>query len=902
MVNAFPGINNLDFHPNWLDEWFTSEIAVTKPDAEANDITVTLADVLKSVASKQVSLQEPLKILSVWPQYFRGFRQFEKPITFDGDLVVLDGRNSSGKTSVTEALEFLLTGRLERRERNDQGNAKELENCIQCQLRPDDEKTWVEGQFLKLDGSIVQIRRVLTADYGPVGTSRCSSDFYEDGTLLSSEEEREFLEKHFASDAPLLMQHTLREFVHSDPKARRNYFERLLMMDEITLLINKAVISNARLAEFPPPSGREQLDNLKEFVNYFSNSASKAAHKTLINDPSSIDGSLQIWAINEFDCVTDKCIDLEKSIDAVRAEQVSAQKAKFPLLHKLKPQKLIDESLEEALSLESVKSDYKAYKGAVSSLQTANDAAKAFGEIEILLAPVIQSLIDAELIGQDVASQECPLCESVESLEQGRVSTILSVKPATDAVSTAKVLTTKSTQTIVSRINLVEKLLVQLVPNLVADDDWQDAITKAPSELTDVVKAAKTAIDHAAEICKAIREKLTEFKLLDIPAYTTVAEVDKHLEPVVNSIGEELGTILEAGKIVSGAIQKLETEIGNLAIDSKDYAARKIWLDLAEKREDLTKDLIWEKSKIVVQKRLEADRKFLMDVRQSTVEEKRKVFSTGMSEIWQLLRQDTYSSFKEIFIPPASGKGFDVSIQVLATLDDKIRRIDVDALKVFSESQTNVLGIAAFITRALAMGHKFIILDDPVQSMDEDHFKTMARDLLKTLLGKELQVVVLTHNDTFARNISFSHHENEKYLTQEMKHSRKNGCTVIEGNRRVSERLKLAKDRAEDGDMAEAWRFIRISLERYYTLIKTKFEAGFDPMTWRDMTVEFMWGNGGVGVIMETKGPEGCSDRLKEIYSETHASAHDKGADGLTDVINACTFIRSLFKPLGVHD
>ena len=73
--------------------------------------------------------------------------------------------------------------------------------------------------------------------------------------------------------------------------------------------------------------------------------------------------------------------------------------------------------------------------------------------------------------------------------------------------------------------------------------------------------------------------------------------------------------------------------------------------------------------------------------------------------------------------------------------------------------QVNALGIAAFVTRSKLLGHKMLIFDDPVQSMDEEHFKTFAKDVLTHVLSEGFQVIILTHNDVFARDISHCHYD-----------------------------------------------------------------------------------------------------------------------------------------------
>ena len=175
------------------------------------------------------------------------------------NFIVIEGRNSSGKTSLAEALEWLFSGSLSRRESSDAGNARELEDCVANQFRPADVDTWVSASFaLTTEGENVQefvLRRLLTKDYGSTSTAACKSVLFYDDEELTPEYERKVLDRFLAGVPPLLMQHTLRDFVQGEPKVRREYFERLLRLDELTELIRDAVVTDDRAADFSSPSG-----------------------------------------------------------------------------------------------------------------------------------------------------------------------------------------------------------------------------------------------------------------------------------------------------------------------------------------------------------------------------------------------------------------------------------------------------------------------------------------------------------------------------------------------------------------------------------------------------------------------------------------------------------------------
>ena len=258
--------------------------------------------------------------------------------------------------------------------------------------------------------------------------------------------------------------------------------------------------------------------------------------------------------------------------------------------------------------------------------------------------------------------------------------------------------------------------------------------------------------------------------------------------------------------------------------------------------------------------------------------------------------------FSNLHVPEPKGKGFPVVLEVKATLNDGVETREIDALKVFSESQVNALGVAAFVTRSKLLGHDFLIFDDPVQSMDEDHFKTFARDVLPPILDEGRQVIIFTHNETFARDVSYWHHERSDYVTLKVRMSQKDGCVVDEGNRRVSERLRNAETLAKEGDFKESWIRVRFAIERLYTISRIKYgPSNFVPDSWRDQTVEYMWNDGGVGIIITGIDPN-AGKRLKEILGMTVGGAHDKGESGLTDLMGATKFLRELGSRMKVSD
>jgi hypothetical protein len=189
-VHAYPGSQSED--DSWLDSWFITRTNGHFNQTISPDDKILVHKTFPTVT--QGMLAEPIRLKSVEPHYFRGFREIQQPINFNGYLVVFEGRNSSGKTSLAEALEWLFTGRLSRREGKDLGSARELENCISNEFRPENDKTWVKTTLesqKKEETESFTLCRVLKSDYGTTLESKCFSVLLKDDIELSPNEEQQ---------------------------------------------------------------------------------------------------------------------------------------------------------------------------------------------------------------------------------------------------------------------------------------------------------------------------------------------------------------------------------------------------------------------------------------------------------------------------------------------------------------------------------------------------------------------------------------------------------------------------------------------------------------------------------------------------------------------------------------
>ena len=137
-----------DEEDDWLESWFLNRTQLHCASHIPEGEQVVPIE-LEATHAPKLGQRPGLRLVSIRPHYFRGYKALLGPIDLTGSLIVIEGKNSSGKTSLAEALEFLFRGSLSRREEHGEGNPEELENCIENQLRPSDESTFVEAAFVK---------------------------------------------------------------------------------------------------------------------------------------------------------------------------------------------------------------------------------------------------------------------------------------------------------------------------------------------------------------------------------------------------------------------------------------------------------------------------------------------------------------------------------------------------------------------------------------------------------------------------------------------------------------------------------------------------------------------------------------------------------------------------------
>jgi len=194
----------------------------------------------------------PCRISKLEIQGFRSFGRDAQTLEFPSPLAVVWGPNSQGKTSLAEAVEFLLTGEIVRRALMASGQ-DEFADALRNAHLPAGTPCWVQATITGGDGTSHTIRRTLKTDYGK--KQDCETELEIDGAVAA--------ETALAGIgivlsqpplcAPVLAQPTLGYLFSAKPQDRAGYFKALLEVTDLDEFRNAVAALEKECEVIPGP-------------------------------------------------------------------------------------------------------------------------------------------------------------------------------------------------------------------------------------------------------------------------------------------------------------------------------------------------------------------------------------------------------------------------------------------------------------------------------------------------------------------------------------------------------------------------------------------------------------------------------------------------------------------------
>ena len=672
---------------------------------------------------------------------FRSFAEMQR-LDFSGDLALVWGPNSQGKTSIAEAIEFLLTGGTIRRELL--GGAKaEFDSCLRNAHLPDDAPVVVKAGIRDQNAELREVERALTRDYA--ADADCESALTIDGAPAGDLSSLGILLADPPLRAPVLLQHSLRFALSARPQDRSNYFRSVLEIQDLETLRDLIVGSAASVQVAPAPivaklRGLRASERLCQVV-----ADVEVAKLSLI--ASKLSDAIDAVLVEE-GVTPENDEGLHARVAALTAALESERERSFPSSAYVAAGEV--PGTLDAPELAAA----RAYNQATAAVDLETER----------LSKVFEAALAVPTIAEAAAAIDCPVCESVGALTTERIAVIREQVAATADFRQAESAARNELAPLVRRLEAVANSARATVPEaagvapdalldhqaivgeLLGDADLQRALVPLAADLAAAATALAEVSERAGGTARAGVAAIGAAEAIDVAAIAASVEA---LEPLRGKLQTAHAAYADAAAALLEPVRA--------AIDRRQGTDDlRVLAELAAEAGALRSALLDERARAEVRRELEKALKEIDKAKAKVFDEKFDAMSAEIDMWWQLLRPDEPVRFASVR-RRGSGRRF-VMFKAHLHGAPGLAAIERDALGVFSDSQLNALGLAAFLARARLQQTPFVVLDDPLQAGDEEHRATFVGYVIEKLLELGVQVIVLTYDDMTSKLI---HHRYE---------------------------------------------------------------------------------------------------------------------------------------------
>jgi DNA repair exonuclease SbcCD ATPase subunit len=641
---------------------------------------------------------------------FRGFNR-ECEVSIRANVVILKGPNGSGKTSLIDAIQWLLLGDISRFRG---GVLKKGEDYIS--------NRYASGPPF--------VAAKLSGDQGPVRISRrgigdamqLQVEGHEIPNLLEDDAQA-WLDKTMgagsAENKPsellrrhLLQQDEMREFLQADTNERYEFVASLTGMERLTSLDNQLTseLKSARQAARDLQTRVEKAES-----ELASASVDRTDTRQLLEEravPVDLEGAAKAAALLSSEEAPTEPVQLSDAL-SVRSEEILEELE--GLEENRRQRQLADQQARESGADASQLAELRTKIGALGGeeAQARERLVKAEGDLAAARITADKAQQLAALALEQIEGA-CPVCGQEHNHDETRtrLERLLRGTPEL-AEGTAAV-------------DAAEAAVAGIAASL-ADARSQLAELEAAAERR---AEAEQSIERLEVERKEGRERLKA--LIDAPAKGG----EKELEESATTRRAEIDAAL--ARLRRG----LERELGNRRTARRVTALDERVGDLLAHLDDLREKLRAQQTRV---KRAEEVRKNLGRHINAVMGEATNGSTELINEIYR--RLDVHPTFQEFGFH--TQRHYETG-HLRPWVYDRRRGRDGNALHVLSAAQLNSLAICLFLALNLESrsGLSTAVLDDPVQSLDDVNLLSLA-DVLRTVRS-ERQVIVSTHDEILA--------------------------------------------------------------------------------------------------------------------------------------------------------
>jgi hypothetical protein len=723
----------------------------------------------------------------------RGLRGFNEEQTIDlsGDLVIFSGSNGCGKTSIGEAIEWVLYGRTLKRIKGDEISKREYQGSYQNAHFGGPGLPFVELHFADSSDAFHVIRRELRNDE--------TSVLHVDGKTISSLTEFKIAAIY---DRPLILQHTLQDFIFMKPKSRYEVLSGMLGLE--------------RLIEF--------RNAVEEAKTLYSNNLSRTAKGAQ---------SRAFLLINSMD----REPLLKPVAVAIQQGNLSEGKKQFSqvALGRIPPdtrESDILSALERAKTAkERSKLDWGRFSlGPISApdshpvtseLSAIGDQLEALrSEVERIQTRIIPNVpetipparrdfykLGVELV-DSTHPDACPFCGE-DTLTPHRLAELRAQVESVPSANISFAGVIGALEQLRSRLAVHATMIDRIVPTLPSEPEL--------ATILELAAGSQKGVDDYLEASKHIGRAVSDIK-----------DKKQRLEEEINTSrkaleGEEIGAEHFPG--LRTTLEVYSNAVRSYVSVANGYAATYATLDpvikgrLASEEDVRFLHLLIRGVKEWEDIRIERHIAGTLDELQDLIRRTRFFIETKQKEILKQRDQEIKAWYQ--LLSGSSDVGYEQIVPSTDNLELRAKTFTKHMMAApnLSQCQLNCVGLAVYLATATRTGSpcRFVLFDDPIQSMDDDHTEAFKKTVVQRLLNSGFQVFLLTHMDTFAGDVERLYRSSTPALYKMEAYTLSGPNIVPHGPaiKRLLAEIKRDKDSVNDSFRRQAALGLRQFVERF---------------------------------------------------------------------------------------
>lgn len=665
---------------------------------------------------------------------FRSFGPVEQTLSLPTDISVVWSPNSKGKTSLAEAVEFLLTGHISRRQILASAQDEFADALRNAHLSPGQE-VYVAARIILADGKDHEVKRILTADYAK--REYCQSLLQIDG-VPAAETDIPALGIVLSQpplEAPVLTQHTLSYIFSVRPQDRATYFKTLLEVTDLESLRTDV----ASLADELKPQDDRLLRKFATCLTVKALNVVLSGVETAIPNLATLAATISAAA---------------KALITDAGEQApEAPPERLAAIERILAQRRSKTFPVGYFQRNNLQSWNPPPQDVWTRLTTYLDERDKVDQQTRQLIAVFDQALKLPAIAGITAPVDCPLCGTETALTPDRVRLIRQHVESVNDFKKAESASKSAFAQLSASVASLETAAADAIPQylkMLPGQRRQSGFTLARLRhlladragilvdpwLAQVRPLTRASLDllHAAQRAHVVLEKQMETMPDPVKLSATFAEL--------NTLHATLNAAIRAYQALE---QLLRTALNEVLDAQSDTAGWQDFVDIAQHQDALRTALIERSARAVLRSLLDDALKQIDHAKEQVLDDKFSDYSATIQAWWERLRPDEPTFFSAV--KPRKGARRTIDFKAgLSHYPDRSAAKVRDVIAIFSQSQLHCLGLALFLARAQHEATGFIILDDPVLSSDEDYRVHFNSTVLTELLKVPMQVVVLTQD------------------------------------------------------------------------------------------------------------------------------------------------------------